>query len=167
MRTYVCDWCNRPKKAGVHWILGFAAERVTSSGVQREISIEAAWSERRADHPLAVHFCSEEHKDFYIAALFRNQKRASSVASAARKKRSRHVERSVTALGAVSVQTKFRTKQLPAIETVAAKRHKSSQAKIAALDSADSIRSHGMSVRIRDANFDEQPWNENDHWNGS
>jgi hypothetical protein len=63
MRTCVCDWCNRAKKAGPRWILGFAAERVTGSGVQREISIEAGWSEKRAEHPLAVHFCSAEHKD--------------------------------------------------------------------------------------------------------
>jgi hypothetical protein len=104
MRTYVCDWCNRAKRNRARWILGLAAERVSRAGVQREISIEPAWSEKRAEHPLAVHFCSEAHKDFYVAALFRNRGSVSPMRDGAgpmSSRRVRHSERS-TAMGAVS-----------------------------------------------------------------
>lgn len=70
MLAYVCDWCKCPRNEPQRWILGFAAERVGIGGVQREISIASAWSDRLAEHPLAVHFCSEEHKQAYIHALF-------------------------------------------------------------------------------------------------
>jgi hypothetical protein len=115
MRTNVCDWCNRAKKNGARWILGFAAERVSRAGVQREISIEPAWSEKRAEHPLAsVHFCSEAHKDFYVAALFRNHRSASPLRDSAgpTSRRVCHSETS-TAMGAVSIQTDFKTEEFP------------------------------------------------------
>jgi hypothetical protein len=168
MRTYVCDWCSRPKKAGARWILGFAAERITSSGVQREISIEAAWSERRADHPLAVHFCSEAHKDFYVAALFRNHKRTLPTSSSRRKSssRKRHFETS-TGLGVVSVETDYETEVLPPIELLARKRRTTnSELKSLRFDAGDSIRSHGMSVRISGGKDGEERYNETDYWNG-
>ena len=150
MRTYVCDWCNRPKKNGARWILGFAAERVSRAGVHREISIEPAWSEKRAEHPLAVHFCSEAHKDFYVAALFRNHRSASPLSDSARptSRRVRHSETS-TAMGAVSIETDFQTEQLPPIQpTTTARRVRNSPGKRTNFSTADSIRSHGLSVRI-------------------
>lgn len=70
MLAYVCDWCKRPRKERQRWILGFAAERIGAGGVQREISIASAWSDKLADHPLAVHFCCEEHKQAYVRTLF-------------------------------------------------------------------------------------------------
>jgi hypothetical protein len=145
MRTYVCDWCNRAKKPGTRWILGFAAERVTSSGVQREISIEAMWSERRADHPLA-----EAHSNYYVAALFKDRKRTPvirrSVSSPS--PRAKRMQAS-TAPGAVSVETEYETELLPPIGGVAAKTHrKGSRTNNAKFGIADSIRSHGMGVRL-------------------
>ncbi len=69
MLAYLCEWCGRPKSVRERWILGFAAEKTGTGGVKREISIAAEWSDEFAHHPLAVHFCSEEHKQAYIMAL--------------------------------------------------------------------------------------------------
>ena len=77
MRAYVCDWCKRLKKQNEEWILGFAAERTGATGVQREISIAAAWSDVAAAHPLAVHFCCAAHQERYITALFKSPPAAS------------------------------------------------------------------------------------------
>ncbi len=68
--AYVCDCCKRPRNRGERWILGFAAERLDLGERRREISIASNWSVRAAAHPLAVHFCCEEHMRSYIAALF-------------------------------------------------------------------------------------------------
>jgi hypothetical protein len=40
------------------------------TAASREITILSTWDEKSACHPLAVHFCSVEHKDNYMAALF-------------------------------------------------------------------------------------------------
>jgi hypothetical protein len=66
---YHCDWCQREKRAAQRWILGFAAERIGAVSAEREISIAAEWSEAWAGHPLAVHFCCQEHKRNYVRAL--------------------------------------------------------------------------------------------------
>jgi hypothetical protein len=44
MVLFGCDWCKRP-----------------------------AWDDTQSCHPLAVHFCSVEHKDNYLAALFETE----------------------------------------------------------------------------------------------
>jgi hypothetical protein len=164
MRTYVCDWCSRPKKAGARWILGFAAERATSSGVQREISIQAAWSEKRADHPLAVHFCSEGHKDSYVAALFRNHTRTLPTSGRPNSSRKRRSETSA-ALGAVTIETGYQTGRLPPVELLVRKRRtKDSELKTQKFDAADSIRSHGMSVRISGTKAGDERSKETDYW---
>ncbi len=168
MRTYVCDWCNRPKKNGARWILGFAAERVSRAGVQREVSIEPAWSDKRAEHSLAVHFCSEAHKDFYVAALFRNHRSASPLRDSAgpTSRRVRHSETS-TAMGAVSIETDFQTEQLPPIQPTA-RRARNSPGNRTKFSTADSIRSHGLGVRIHgDAATRQEPWADTDCWGGS
>ena len=70
MLQYMCDWCKRVKQSGEAWILGFAAETVGITAAKREVTLASHWDANRAAHPLAVHFCSEEHKDDYVAALF-------------------------------------------------------------------------------------------------
>ncbi len=69
MLQYTCDWCKRQKKPEENWILGFAAERSSSSGYRREVSFASRWTEEWARHALAVHFCSEEHKKNYVDVL--------------------------------------------------------------------------------------------------
>ncbi len=50
-----------------------AAESVGVATARREINILTGWNEAQACHPLAVHFCSTDHKDRYMAALFEQQ----------------------------------------------------------------------------------------------
>jgi hypothetical protein len=68
-----CDWCRITKAADEIWILGLAAEAVGVTAARREITILPAWKRDTAVHPLAVHFCSEECKDNYMAQLFDHQ----------------------------------------------------------------------------------------------
>ena len=70
MVQYSCDVCGRIKQEGEEWILGFAAENRGVKAARREIVISPQWDENRAVDWLAVHFCSEEDKDKYTAALF-------------------------------------------------------------------------------------------------
>jgi hypothetical protein len=73
MIQFVCDWCSRVKKsesAGEGWILGTAAEAVATTAARREVTILSSWDRLRVVDPLAVHFCSVECKDNYMAQLF-------------------------------------------------------------------------------------------------
>jgi hypothetical protein len=70
MLQYVCDNCGTVKGERDNWILGFAAERLGTRAARREITIAPAWDENRAVQWFAVHFCSEECKDTYVARLF-------------------------------------------------------------------------------------------------
>jgi hypothetical protein len=70
MLQYICDWCKTVKQPGEEWVLGFAAENVGVVSARREITVASAWTDNHAVHPLAVHFCSDDHKDRYVAALF-------------------------------------------------------------------------------------------------
>jgi len=47
-----------------------AAENVGTHAARREVVIDPAWRYERAVQPLAVHFCSVECKDSYLAELF-------------------------------------------------------------------------------------------------
>jgi hypothetical protein len=70
MIQYVCETCsafNRPEEV---WIVGTAAEAVGSISARRELNIQSAWNRTTALHPLAVHFCSMQCKDEYMARLF-------------------------------------------------------------------------------------------------
>lgn len=70
MVEFSCDWCHQVKEPGEQWILGFAAENVGAVSSRREVTVVRSWDSERACHPFAVHFCSVEHKDNYMAALF-------------------------------------------------------------------------------------------------
>lgn len=70
MLEYKCDWCGRPKKPGDVWIVGLAGESSGARRNRRQVETLKKWNARWAAHPLAVHFCSEEHKDKYVSALF-------------------------------------------------------------------------------------------------
>jgi hypothetical protein len=63
MIQVVCETCGKVKCVGDVWTLGL----ISATG---EVSILSAWSEVQAVNPLAVHFCSEECKDKYIAKTF-------------------------------------------------------------------------------------------------
>lgn len=70
MLRYACDWCQRLKEPDEVWILGFAAENLGVTASRREVTVLNEWDRERAVHPFAVHFCSIEDKDRYMAALF-------------------------------------------------------------------------------------------------
>ncbi|SRR6266568_7954752 len=70
MIEYVCDTCSAVKQPGEVWIVGQAAEAVGVTSARREVNIQSAWTRATAVHPLAVHFCSTECKDEYMARLF-------------------------------------------------------------------------------------------------
>ena len=70
MVKFACDWCRTLKQPDESWILGFAAENLGVTAARREVTILNEWDRERAVHPFAVHFCSVEHKDRYMAALF-------------------------------------------------------------------------------------------------
>src|SRR5688572_17469066 len=73
MLQYVCDWCKQVKQPGEEWLLGFAAENIGVVSARREITVASSWNDAQAVHPLAVHFCAEDHKERYVAALFGGQ----------------------------------------------------------------------------------------------
>ncbi len=70
MLRFECDTCQTLKERGQEWILGLAAENIGAVSARREIVFEPEWDERRACHPLAVHFCCVECKDDYLKAMF-------------------------------------------------------------------------------------------------
>ncbi len=70
MVRFECDWCQRLKQPDDVWILGFAAENRGVTASRREVTVLHEWDRERALNPFAVHFCSIEHKDNYMAALF-------------------------------------------------------------------------------------------------
>jgi hypothetical protein len=73
MLEYFCETCHTRKKEGQHWILGLAAESAGIDAERREIRILPAWSDTRAVHPLAVHFCSKRCQEKYTNWLFSYQ----------------------------------------------------------------------------------------------
>jgi hypothetical protein len=70
MIQYVCDTCSAVKDPEEVWIVGLAAEAVGITSARREINIQSVWNRTTAVHPLAVHFCSTQCKDEYMARLF-------------------------------------------------------------------------------------------------
>ena len=70
MIQYVCDTCSAVKDPEEVWIVGLAAEAVGITSARREINIQSAWNRPTAVHSLAVHFCSTQCKDEYMARLF-------------------------------------------------------------------------------------------------
>ena len=70
MLQFSCDYCGDFKEPGETWINGVAAENVGTQAARREVVIDTLWRRERALLPLAVHFCSVECKDRYLAELF-------------------------------------------------------------------------------------------------
>jgi len=70
MIQYLCDTCSAVKKPQEPWMVGLAAEAVGATSARREVSIQSVWDRQTAVHPLAVHFCSVQCKDEYMAKLF-------------------------------------------------------------------------------------------------
>jgi hypothetical protein len=70
MLQFVCDYCDNVKEPGETWITGLAAENVGTKAARREVIIDPSWRHDRAVLPLAVHFCSLDCKDSYLAELF-------------------------------------------------------------------------------------------------
>jgi hypothetical protein len=64
MIQVVCETCGKVKAVGDFWILGLTS-------ANGEIDMLSGWFElEEATHPRAVHFCSIECKDKYIAKAF-------------------------------------------------------------------------------------------------
>jgi len=70
MIHFACDSCRTIKAWNEIWLLGLAAETVGVVAARREVTILPVWDRDQAVHRLAVHFCSEECKDKYVAKLF-------------------------------------------------------------------------------------------------
>jgi hypothetical protein len=70
MIVFVCDTCSATKEPEDTWIVGLAAEAVGALSARREVNIQSRWTREAALHPLAVHFCSIQCKDEYMARLF-------------------------------------------------------------------------------------------------
>jgi hypothetical protein len=70
MLQFVCDYCRNVKDPAETWINGIAAENVGTQAARREVLIDPTWRRDRAILPFAVHFCSLECKDNYLAELF-------------------------------------------------------------------------------------------------
>jgi hypothetical protein len=70
MIQYVCDTCSAIKQPEEAWIVGVAAEAVGAISARREVNIQSGWNRTTAVHQLAVHFCSVQCKDDYMARLF-------------------------------------------------------------------------------------------------
>jgi hypothetical protein len=70
MLQFSCDYCGILKEPGETWINGAAAENVGTQAARREVVIDTVWRRERAVLLLAVHFCSLECKDRYLAELF-------------------------------------------------------------------------------------------------
>lgn len=70
MLQFVCDYCSNVKQPSDVWITGVAAENVGTQAARREVVIDRVWTYDRAVLPFAVHFCSQECKERYLATLF-------------------------------------------------------------------------------------------------
>jgi hypothetical protein len=70
MLRFVCDYCENVKLPDEVWINGIGVENVGTQAARREVVIDPAWRRERALLPFAVHFCSVECKDSYLAELF-------------------------------------------------------------------------------------------------
>lgn len=135
MLQYTCDWCHRQKKPGENWILGFAAERTNSSGYRREVSFVSHWTEEWARHPLAVHFCSEEHRNNYVEVLM----------GGARLLRQRTEKlRPITSGAVAPAATAADVAQAPATQARRSTRRPAERAP--EFTEADSVRAHALGV---------------------
>jgi hypothetical protein len=70
MIDFICDTCSAVKEPEDVWIVGLAAEAVGAVSSRREVNIQSTWTREAALHLLAVHFCSIQCKDKYMARMF-------------------------------------------------------------------------------------------------
>lgn len=70
MLQFVCDYCGNVKHAEDTWMNGVAAENIGTQAARREVIIDPTWRYERVILPFAVHFCSLDCKDRYLAELF-------------------------------------------------------------------------------------------------
>ena len=70
MIQYVCETCSAVKEPEEAWIVGVAAEAVGAISARREVNTQSVWNRTTAVHPFAIHFCSVQCKDDYMARLF-------------------------------------------------------------------------------------------------
>ncbi len=70
MIQFVCDTCGADKEPSEVWIVGLAAETVGAVSGRREVTILSTWDRTNSIHPLAVHFCSVQCQEDYMARLF-------------------------------------------------------------------------------------------------
>lgn len=67
MITVTCDQCKVVRQPGEEWVLGYDIESVSPSGVRRAINFLDHWDARRMDELGAIHLCSLECRDDYLA----------------------------------------------------------------------------------------------------
>ena len=70
MVRFQCDSCGKLREGNEAWILGLAAENIGITSARREISIVSAWERATAVDSLAVHFCSDKCRAYYMSELF-------------------------------------------------------------------------------------------------
>ena len=93
------------------WIVGAAAEVVGVVAARREVTIRSDWDSGTALHPLAVHFCSAQCKDRYMARAPQAsaEKVARGPTEIAVKRRGPEAQRVVTRLSGHSLKRKRRS----------------------------------------------------------
>jgi hypothetical protein len=79
MIQFACDTCGAVKQPDQAWIVGQAAEAVGAVSARREVTIQSVWDRTNTLQPLAVHFCSLQCKDEYMAQLFGAEPRVQDV----------------------------------------------------------------------------------------
>lgn len=152
MLQYTCDWCGKPRTTGDKWILGLAADRVGNNVRRRELEILKTWSTYWARHPLAVHFCSAEHRDNYVRTLFR-QNNQSPTRIRKRNGRSAPAALSVSADISIGPQTRSRSAKRVAApqQTVARLAEPQIEQKATSksrFSRSDKLRAHGMGIKL-------------------
>jgi hypothetical protein len=163
---YVCDWCKRTIKTNEHWILGFAAENLGATTQTTEMTICSQWAATSAGHPLAVHFCSEKHKNAYIRLLFDTTEER-------RSRRVKHASPRVSNPTRIAAQERTSVSlhgEAQAEQLAAPVRHRNRGRKTkvaeARFGEADYIRSRGLSVRLDDTLVDADNRPLTEYWFG-
>jgi len=69
MVTISCDGCGEEKPEGktTEWILGYDLQVEAPNAVQRSIRFLDRWDDRRVLELGAIHLCSQECRDKYVA----------------------------------------------------------------------------------------------------
>jgi hypothetical protein len=65
---FFCKTCGKRKGDAECWLLGF--EGSAKPAMKYTINLRVKWDEQRAREPNAVHFCSAECQNKYVAASY-------------------------------------------------------------------------------------------------